>query len=98
MTGTVENSTREFPLETTVWLGIAVGVAVGVGIAVARRKQTSRWDSARKIANRVSERSTDLASATGELAGRVRHLFEEGRKVVEDATHLWANGRKLVGY
>jgi len=28
----------------------------------------------------------------------VRNICEESRKVVEGASHLWANGRKLVGY
>jgi hypothetical protein len=98
MTASVQNNTPQgFQYETTVWLGLAVGVAVGIGIAIARRKQ-SRWSTARRIANRVSEHSTDFAEATGELAGRVRNLFEEGRRVVADASHLWANGRKLVGY
>jgi hypothetical protein len=81
--------------ETKIWLGIAVGVAVGIGIAVSRRRKT-RWDTARALTNRVTERSGDLADATIELAGRVRNIFEETVKAVEGASQLWASGRKLV--
>ena len=81
----------------TIWLGIAVGAAVGIGIALSRRKKT-RWDVARTLTNRVAERSGDFADVTRELVGRVRNIYEESCKVVEDANHLWSNGRKLVGY
>ena len=83
--------------ETAIWLGVAVGVAVGIGIAVSRRKK-SRWDSARALTNRVGERSSDLADATLEFAGRIRNAIEESCKAVEGAGHLWKSGRKLVGY
>ena len=79
-----------------IWLGIAVGAAVGIGIAVSRHKK-SRWDTARTITNRVAERSGDLAEMTRELVGRVRNIYEESCKVVEDANHMWAKGRKMVG-
>ncbi|MCU1237527.1 MAG: hypothetical protein JWP63_5494 [Candidatus Solibacter sp.] len=83
--------------ETKIWLGIAVGVAVGIGIAISRRKR-SRWDTARSLTSRVTERSGELSEVALELAGRVRNIFEESVKVVEGATNLWASGRKLVGY
>jgi hypothetical protein len=79
----------------TIWLGIAVGAAVGIGIALSRHKK-SRWEVARTITNRVAERSGDFADVTRELFGRVRNIYEESCKVVEDANHLWAHGRKLV--
>ena len=82
---------------TKIWLGIAVGAAVGIGIALSRHKK-SRWEVARTITNRVAERSGDFADVTRELVGRVRNIYDESCKVVEDANHLWANGRKLVGY
>lgn len=81
----------------TIWLGIAVGAAVGIGFALSRRKK-SRWEVARTLGNRVAERSGDFAEMTGDLIGRVRNIYEESCKVAEDAAHLWANGRKLVGY
>ncbi|HUK15161.1 MAG TPA: YtxH domain-containing protein [Bryobacteraceae bacterium] len=81
---------------TKIWVGIAIGAAVGLGIALSRRKQ-SRWDSAREFGQRISDRSADLADATQDLLQRARTIYEEGRKVVEDAGHLWSHGRKLVG-
>ena len=80
---------------TKIWLGIAVGAAVGVGIALSRRRR-SRWDTAREFGQRISDRSSDLADATQDLLGRVRTIYEEGCKVVEDAGQLWSHGRKLV--
>jgi ABC-type Zn2+ transport system substrate-binding protein/surface adhesin len=78
-----------------LWLGIAVGAAVGIGIALSRRKR-SPWDSARKVASNLSDHSGDLAEATGNLLQRVRYIYDEGCKVVEEAGELWNHGRKLV--
>ena len=80
-----------------IWLGLAAGAAVGIGIALSRRKR-SRWDAARTLTNRVAEHSGDLAELTHELVARVRNIYEESCKVVEDANQLWANGRKMVGH
>ena len=78
-----------------LWLGIAVGAAIGIGIAMSRRKR-SPWDSARKITNRLSDRSGDLADATSHIMQRVKTIYDEGCKVVEEAGELWSQGRKLV--
>ena len=78
-----------------LWLGIAVGAAIGIGIALSRRKR-SPWDEARKFTNRISDHSSDLADATSNLVQRVRTIYDEGCKVVEEAGELWAHGRKLV--
>jgi len=82
---------------TKIWLGIAIGAAVGIGIALSRRRTASRWDSAREFGKRISDRSEDLADATRDIVQRVRTIYEEGRKVMDDAGELWAHGRKLVG-
>jgi ABC-type Zn2+ transport system substrate-binding protein/surface adhesin len=78
-----------------IWIGIAVGAAVGIGIALSRRKR-SPWDSARRITNKVADHSGDLADATSNIVERVKKIYDEGCKVVEDAGELWAHGRKLV--
>jgi hypothetical protein len=78
-----------------LWVGIAVGAAIGIGIALSRRKR-SPWESARKITNRITDQSGDLAEATNNLMQRVRTIYDEGCKVVEEAGELWAHGRKLV--
>lgn len=79
----------------TLWLGIAVGAAIGIGIAMSRRKR-SPWDSARRITNRLSDHSSDLADATSNIVQRVKTIYDEGCKVVEEAGELWSHGRKLV--
>jgi len=81
----------------TIWIGIAVGVAVGVGIALSRRGTRTRWDSARELGQRVASKSGDLGDAARDIVDRVRTIYEESRKVVEDAGDLWERGRKLVG-
>ena len=79
-----------------IWIGVAIGAAVGIGIALSRRKRT-RWDSARELTHRVARRTGDLSDAARDLVGRVKTIYEESRKVVEDAGELWEHGRKLVG-
>ncbi len=78
-----------------LWIGIAVGAAVGIGIALSRRKR-SPWDSARRITNRFTDRSGDLAEAANDIMQRVKTIYDEGCKVVEEAGELWSHGRKLV--
>ena len=78
-----------------LWLGIAVGAAIGIGIALSRRKR-SPWDQARRITNRISDHSSDFADATSNIMQRVRTIYDEGCKVVEEAGELWSHGRKLV--
>jgi hypothetical protein len=79
-----------------IWIGIAMGAALGIGIAVSRRKR-SRWDSAKKLTKTLAARSDDLAEVTRDIVGRVKNIYDESRRVVEDAEHLWARGRKLAG-
>jgi uncharacterized membrane protein YccC len=75
-----------------IWIGIAVGAAVGIGVALSRRRRT-RWEMAREL---VTDRSGDMAEAAKGIAARVKTIYEETRKVVEDAGDLWSQGRRLV--
>jgi hypothetical protein len=79
-----------------IWIGVAIGAAVGVGFALSRRKRDP-WSTARAAAGRVASHTGDLSEATRNLVERVRTIYEESRKVVDDAGELWAQGRKLVG-
>jgi len=80
-----------------IWIGIAVGAALGIGIALSRRKK-SRWDKARELTERVANKTGDLGDATRDIVERVKTIYAQSRRVVEDAGDLWAHGRKLVGY
>lgn len=83
---------------TKLWLGIAAGAAIGLGVALSRRQRKSRWDVARQVGQRLSDRSGDLSEVASNIVGRIKVIYEEGRKVAEDAGELWAQGRKLAGY
>ena|ERR1700683_1901317 len=83
---------------TKLWLGIAAGTAIGLGIALSRRQKKSRWDAARQVGERLSNTSGELADAVGDIISHVKVIYEEGRKVAEDAGALWAHGRKLAGH
>ena len=78
-----------------IWIGVAIGAAVGIGIALSRRKK-SPWESARGITKKVADHSGDLADATNNILERVKLIYNEGCKVVEEAGELWSHGRKLV--
>jgi hypothetical protein len=83
---------------TKIWLGIAAGTAIGLGIALSRRQKKSRWDEVRQVGERLSNTSGELADAVGDILSHVKVIYEEGRKVAEDAGALWAHGRKLAGH
>jgi hypothetical protein len=94
-----ENTDMESNQARKLWFGIAVGAAVGIGIMLSRRKRSpSRWESARELTRRVADHSSELGDVTREMVNRVGNIFEETRKVVEDAAVLWTRGRKLAGY
>jgi hypothetical protein len=79
-----------------IWIGIAVGAAVGIGIALSRRRQKTPWDAARGFGKRVASHSGDLADATSKIMDHVKTIYDEGCRVVEEASELWSHGRKLV--
>jgi hypothetical protein len=83
-------------LDNRVWMGIAAGAAIGIGIMLSRRHRTSRWDRARNIARRVEANRDDIADTGRDLLDRMRVIYEESRKVIEEAQDLWSRGRSLV--
>jgi hypothetical protein len=95
---TENTSSTEWGKHTTkIWLGVAAGTAIGLGIALSRRQKKTRWDSARRIGERLSDHSRDLSEAAANIVSRVKVIYDEGRKVAEDASELWAQGRKVAG-
>ncbi|HLI86017.1 MAG TPA: YtxH domain-containing protein [Bryobacteraceae bacterium] len=82
---------------TAIWIGVAIGAAVGLGFALSRGKRRDPWSAAKNAAGRVASRTSDMSETTKDMMDRIRHIYEESRKVIEDASELWEHGRKLVG-
>jgi hypothetical protein len=80
-----------------IWIGVAIGAAVGLGFALSRNRKRDPWSSAKHAAERVASRTSDMSDATKDMLARIQTIYEEGKKVVEDASQLWSHGRKLVG-
>lgn len=79
-----------------VWIGVGVGAAIGVAVAISRRKREP-WYSARQVTRRVADHTSDLAAASKDIVDRLKIIYNESCKVVEEATELWSQGRKLAG-
>jgi hypothetical protein len=82
---------------TYIWIGIAAGAAVGIIIAATRHRPRDRWSSAKQLTRKLSDHSVDFADRGKDIINRCQNIYEEGRKVVDDAVDLWSHGRKLVG-
>jgi hypothetical protein len=76
--------------------GVLHHTARGQNCALSRKKKT-RWDAARQVTRRAAAKSPDFAEAAKEIM-HVRNIYEEGRKVADEAVGRWSRGRKLVGY
>ena len=83
-------------LDNRIWLGIAAGAAIGVGLMLSRRRPANRWDRARHIVRNVDAHQEDFKEIGRDMLDRIRLIYEEGRKVADEAQHLWLRGRKLV--
>ncbi len=85
--------------QTTAAGWIISGVAIGSGIALAyaaSRKKRNWRDRLMDTAGTVARRRDDLAESGKNIVDRIRIIYEESRKVMEEASELWAHGRKLV--
>ncbi|HXM42005.1 MAG TPA: hypothetical protein VN924_12175 [Bryobacteraceae bacterium] len=79
-----------------VWIGVGVGAAIGVAVAISRRKR-DRWYAAKEISRRVAGHTGDLAVASKDIFDRLKIIYGESCKVIEEASDLWSRGRKLAG-
>ena len=80
-----------------VWIGVGVGAAIGVAALVLSRRRRAPWYDPRAVSKRVANHTADLAAASKDIVDRVRVIYNESCKVVEEATDLFTQGRKLVG-
>jgi len=86
-------------MNNKMWIGIAIGAGVGIAYALsARSNRRSRWDrfDAREVTQRLVDNKEDLVERGKNMMERIRIIYEEGCKVVDDANEIWNQGRKLV--
>jgi hypothetical protein len=79
---------------------IISGVAIGTGIVLAyaaSRRRKDKWQN-RLVegAETVVRKREDLIDSGRDVIDRIRIIYDESRKLVEDASDLWAHGRRLV--
>jgi hypothetical protein len=67
-----------------------------VAFALSRRKR-DRWSAAKQVSRRVADHTGDIAAASKDILDRIKIIYGESCKVVEEATELWSRGRKLAG-
>jgi len=93
----MDNTSMNGANSRKIWMGVAIGAAVGIGIALSRRRR-SGWDAAKMATKRLSNKSEDMADVSRDILERVKTIYDESRRVVEDAGELWTHGRRLVGH
>ena len=84
---------------TMVYIGLAAGAAIGIAFALTRRGKSRRrepWEAAKHITRRFGDHSQELATRGKDIIERVHNMYEEGRKVYDEAVDLWGEGRRLV--
>ncbi|HUE03202.1 MAG TPA: hypothetical protein VMR62_26775 [Bryobacteraceae bacterium] len=74
-------------------MAVGVGAAIGVAVVLNRRKRNGWYTATR----RVADKTNDLAVVSKDMLERIKVIYDETRKVVDEATELWSQGRKLVG-
>jgi hypothetical protein len=81
----------------TGWIisGVAIGTGIALAYAASRRKKS--WqDRLVDTADSVARRREDLLDSGKNIVDRIRTIYEESRKVMEEGAELWAHGRRLV--
>jgi hypothetical protein len=86
-------------MNNKVWIGIAIGAGVGIAYAVSSRGKRNRWErwDTREMTKRFAHGREDMLDRGKQMMERLRVIYEEGKKVVDDAGEIWSHGRKLVG-
>jgi len=80
-----------------VWIGLGIGAAVGLAAGLRWHRNGDRWYAAKRITRRVADRTSDLAETGNKIFDHVRVIYNESRKLADDAADLWSQGRKLAG-
>jgi gas vesicle protein len=71
--------------------GVFIGAAAAVLYAPQSGKETRKY-----LADKAQAGREAVESATQEVAGASKDMFDRGRQLVDDAADLFERGRKLV--
>lgn len=78
-----------------VWIALAVGAAIGVAYAASRRDRGG-LAVAKRMTRQLAANGADIADTGRDMMERLGVIYEEARKVVDDATELWSQSRRLM--
>src|SRR5260370_40536599 len=86
-------------MNNKIWIGIAIGAGIGVAYALSARSRRSRWDrfDPGEMSKRLADNQEDLVQRGKDMMDRIAVIYDERRKVVDDANEIWSHGRQLVG-
>ena len=81
----------------TGWIISGVAIGTGIALAVASARKKHRWqDRLLDTAENVARRRDELAETGRNIFDRIRIIYCESRKVIEEAGELWTHGRRIV--
>ncbi len=78
-----------------LWIALAVGAAIGVAYAASRRSRGG-LAVAKRVGKTLAEDGADLADSGRNILERLGIIYEEARKVVDEASDLWSHSRKML--
>jgi hypothetical protein len=78
-----------------VLIGVGVGAAIAVAVAMSRRRN-SRWYDAKRVTLRMADKTGDLAAVSKDIVEHLKVIYSESCKLVDQASDLWSQGRKIV--
>ena len=76
--------------------GVAIGTGIVLAYAASRRRKDTWQNRLVNGAETVVRKREDLIDSGRDVIDRIRIIYDESRKLVEDASDLWAHGRRLV--
>jgi hypothetical protein len=83
MTNEHENNS----ITNKVLIGVGVGAAIAVAVAMSRRRN-SPWYDAKRVTQRMADRTGGLAAVSKDLVGHLKVIYSESCKLVEQASDL----------
>jgi len=92
------NPVEEYESNNSMWWILAgVGAAIGIAYAASSyRSRRSGWAIAKRVTRTVAASRDELADVGKDMLQRIGIIYDQSRKVVEEAGELWSQGRKVL--